>query len=117
MRMKSHPLVPEITQFVKWAKKELDIQTPVVVRLRSHRMKQGVHSTFGGFDPQTKKITVSVDGRHILDICRTIAHELVHQKQSEAQELTNQDGETGSDIENEANSVAGILMRIWGKSF
>ena len=117
MRMKSHPLVPEITQFVKWAKKELDIQGPVVVRLRSRRMKHGIQSTFGGYDPVNRKITVSVDGRHILDICRTLAHELVHQKQSEGRELTNQDGETGSDIENEANSVAGILMRNWGKSF
>ena len=115
--MKQEQLVPEITKFVKWAKTELDIQTPVVVRLRSKRMKHGVQSTFGGYDPSTGKITVSIDGRHLLDICRTIAHEMAHQKQAESHNFTDEDGATGSDVENQANAIAGILMRNWGKSF
>jgi hypothetical protein len=115
--MEQDALVPEVTNFVKWAKKQLGIQGSVVVRLRRNRMKHGTQSTFGGFDPTSGKITVSVEGRHLLDICRTIAHEMTHQKQSESHSFSSQDGETGSDIENQANAVAGILMRNWGKSF
>jgi hypothetical protein len=51
------------------------------------------------------------------DICRTIAHELVHRKQDEMGFIKDRNtaGETGSPIENQANAVAGILLRDYGK--
>ena len=66
----------------------------------------------GYFVPDTNTIVVVVKGRHQMDIMRTLAHELVHLKQSETREL---DGSTGSDDENEANAIAGVLLRVWGK--
>jgi hypothetical protein len=42
---------------------------------------------------------------------RTTAHELVHYKQYLENRIKPNSGETGSDIENEANAVAGIIMR------
>lgn len=34
--------------------------------------------TFGNYDADTNVLTVSISNRHILDVLRTLAHELVH---------------------------------------
>mgnify|MGYP003309364215 FL=1 len=39
---------------------------------------------------------------------------MVHQKQNELGILEADSGQTGSDIENEANACAGIIMRNYG---
>ena len=49
------------------------------------------------------------------DILRTLAHELVHRKQDEDERIDYNSGDTGSEIENEANAKAGILLRKFGK--
>lgn len=51
--------------------------------------------------------------RHPTDVLRTLSHELVHLAQSQIKPLSAADGVTGSDVENEANALAGILMRLW----
>jgi Zn-dependent peptidase ImmA (M78 family) len=49
------------------------------------------------------------------DLLRTLAHELVHRKQSEDGRIDYNSGKTGSEIENEANAMAGVLLRKFGK--
>jgi len=49
--------------------------------------------------------------RHPIDIMRTLAHELVHYKQDVEHRIGPDSGETGSPIENEANALAGQIMR------
>jgi hypothetical protein len=53
----------------------------------------------------------------LADILRTIAHEMVHQRQNEIGTIVNPavDGATGSPVENQANVIAGILLRDYGK--
>ena len=58
---------------------------------------------------------VYVKNRNMADILRTLAHELVHRKQDEDGRIDYESGETGSDIENEANAQAGVLLRDYGK--
>lgn len=79
----------------------------------------GEQPSFGGYAPSNKKIIVMSKNRHPMDIFRTVAHELVHHKQNEDGRLGHsaEEGSTGSDIENEANSMAGIVMRHFGKAF
>jgi Zn-dependent peptidase ImmA (M78 family) len=50
---------------------------------------------------------------------RSVGHELVHHKQNLEGRLNDsvKDGEDGSEIENEANAVAGKLIRIYGKLY
>ena len=67
--------------------------------------------TFGYFDTYDESITVSYDRRHQMDTMRTLAHELVHCKQREEKEEL--DGSDGSPDENEANTMAGVLLRRW----
>lgn len=106
-----------INEFVKYAVKELNINTlPNVVVLSRDQEKAQEKSSFGSFDPNTNEIWVYIGNRNMADILRTLAHELVHHKQREDNRLQPDSGETGSDIENEANATAGILLRDYGKN-
>lgn len=67
--------------------------------------------TFGQFNSDKGVITVSVGDRHPVDAMRTIAHELVHYAQNQLSPLPSIAGETGSRWENDANAVAGQIMR------
>ena len=73
--------------------------------------------TFGRFDNNKNKLTVALMNRHPNDILRTLAHELVHYKQSVEHELDNDSGRTGSPEENQAHQVAGIVMRHFNKQY
>lgn len=105
-------LTPEkadrIKEFVKFCFKKLHLNVKPRIRL-SNRVET---TALGYFVPETTTIVVVVKGRHQMDIMRTLAHELVHLKQSETRKL---DGSTGSADENEANAMAGVLLRVWGK--
>lgn len=74
-------------------------------------------STFGGYDPNTKSIQLALSNRHPNDFLRTLAHELVHYSQDLKGELDVKSGDTGSDEENEANSVAGVIMRKFNEKY
>jgi hypothetical protein len=103
-------------EFIKYAIKNLQIQKPPSgLTLSYDTNKARKQSTFGTFNPDNDKIWLYVGNRNMADILRTLAHELVHRKQAEDGRLNITSGETGSDIENEANAQAGILLRNFGK--
>lgn len=105
-----------INEFIKYAVKELDINTsPKVIVLSKDQEKAQERSSFGSFDPNTNEIWIYIGNRNMADILRTLAHELIHHKQREDNQLQPDSGETGSEIENEANAKAGILLRDYGK--
>lgn len=74
-------------------------------------------TTFGRYVDNEKVIYAVVANRNPVDILRTIAHEMVHYKQGQEHQLTNDSGETGSDIENEANAEGGVIMREFNEKF
>ena len=67
--------------------------------------------SFGRFTNDDKAIKIIMRNRHPIDIMRTLAHELVHYKQDVEHRIHPNSGETGSPIENEANALAGQIMR------
>ena len=67
--------------------------------------------SFGRFTNTDKSIKIIMRNRHPIDIMRTLAHELVHYKQDTENRIGPDSGETGSPIENEANAMAGQIMR------
>lgn len=75
-----------------------------------------INGSFGRYDPDTHTLEISTVGRHPMDIFRTMAHELTHARQNELGELDHDSGETGSDEENQANALAGEIMRDWGQA-
>jgi hypothetical protein len=105
-----------IGEFIKFAIKNLELQNSPGSLTLSYDNKQAQDKrTFGFFDPHNKKIWVYVKNRNMADILRTLAHELVHRKQEEDGRLDIKSGETGSPIEDEANAMAGVLLRNFGK--
>ena len=105
-----------LKDFLPFVMQELELTQLPKIKL-SHTIDSNGQPSFGGFVPDTNSIRLAVNGRHPVDICRTLAHELVHFKQNENNQLNPDSGETGSDEENEANSIAGIIMRKFSKQF
>jgi len=105
-----------IGEFIKYAIKNLEIQNPPRnLALSYDTAKAKEMRSFGYFDPNSNKIWVYCGNRNMGDILRTLAHELVHRKQDEDGRISYESGKTGSDIENEANAKAGVLLRDFGK--
>jgi hypothetical protein len=73
--------------------------------------------TFGKYVNGSHVLHVALMNRHPNDILRTVAHELVHYKQDIENELHDGSGETGSPHENQAHSVAGVVMRHFNKQY
>ena len=99
-----------LTDFISFCKEQLELSSTPSIKFVSDTEDV----TFGYFDNDNKNIVVQLKGRHQMDVMRTVAHELVHYKQDKVlgREL---DGSDGSVDENEANSLAGVLLRRWGQ--
>lgn len=119
MQMEDHQaklLITNMKRFLSLCCAELGLTSLPPINWMTQ--KGGVENrTFGQYVPDKKSIDISIRGRHPLDIMRTLAHELVHYKQSVEGRLKPQSGKTGSQEENEANSKAGIIMRKFAKAY
>lgn len=102
-----------VGEFIKYAASELGLKSLPTINLQTDNKRSVHHSSFGGYLNQSIDITMS--NRHVMDVCRTLAHELVHYRQDLNNELTNDSGRDGSPHENEANAQAAVIMRQWGK--
>lgn len=71
--------------------------------------------SFGHYVPNNNSLMVYIGNRNLADILRTLSHELVHHRQKELGMLKGDSGKAGSTIENQANSISGILMRKYGQ--
>ena len=104
-----------IEDFIDFCSAQLGLAKEINLRIRRDPAWSVRNRTFGRYDEQTNELNVGVSGRHIMDILRTVAHELVHQRQNETQDMPPDAGADGSEYENEANAQAGVLMRRYGK--
>lgn len=105
----------KLSKFVEFVVDSLGItEIPSIEYITTLEFTQEQHS-FGGYMPGDNSILVVVANRNLADIMRSLAHELVHARQNQDGGLSAEQGETGSDIENQANAVAGIIMRNYGK--
>lgn len=107
-------VVRQVADFVNFAKEFLGIEDDIKIKLAFERtpdLKTTAYYSLNGL------IVVYVKDRAIIDVCRSIAHELVHHKQMLEGRLLDamKDGEDGSPIENEANALAGVIIRKYGK--
>jgi Zn-dependent peptidase ImmA (M78 family) len=105
-----------VKKFIEFSRDNLNIKRNFVVRLVTDREGNGITTT-AYYDLDSYLICVYIKNRALVDIMRSIAHEMVHHLQNEEGRIKNYltDGDDGSDIENEANAKAGELIRIFGK--
>jgi len=104
-----------IKNFMEFCADELGIEKNISLRIRQDPQWSVRNKTFGRYNDGTNELEVGIGGRHIMDVLRTVAHELVHQKQNQHEQVPADAGEDGSKYENEANARAGVLMRKYGK--
>jgi hypothetical protein len=94
-----------VKKFLPFVQQQLELSDLPDIEL----LDQPLTGTFGRYSDGN--IRVMAHGRHPIDVLRTLAHELVHYKQDSEGRIHDDSGETGSDEENEANAVAGVIMR------
>jgi hypothetical protein len=108
---------PILLDFIRFAAEDLELNTLPKFNFVFDSKESMERKSFGGYMPGKEYITITVKNRHIMDVCRTLAHELVHYKQDLDNELEDDDaGTTGSPQENEANARAAVIMRNYGKA-
>jgi Zn-dependent peptidase ImmA (M78 family) len=110
-----HKVVEAMRTFLSMAAEELALRRlPNIVWVTEPRVTEKTQS-FGKYANEDKAIRVVIRNRHPLDVMRTLAHELVHYKQDTEGRIRPDSGATGSPIENEANAMAGRIMRRFGR--
>jgi len=105
-----------VKEFMKHVTKELKLDSLPKIKFSNDSQEAVEHGSWGGYRPEEKSIRIVIAKRHPADIFRTLAHELVHYKQDVTGRLQPGDGKTGSDVENEANSRAAIIMRNFAEA-
>jgi len=103
-----------IDRFMEYATDYLSIDRPKIKLINQEGYTEQ-HRSFGGYSPSDKRVMVVVHNRNMADILRTLAHELVHHMQNLDNRLNPDSGEDGSPEENEANSLAAVIMRKFGR--
>jgi len=104
-------------EFILFTLEYLGIKNPAGLQVVFSSDKEKF-DTFAFYSIGTHLAAVYCVGRHILDCFRSIAHELVHYKQDINNEIPNEqvsDKNDGEAIENEANAIAGVILRIFGR--
>lgn len=105
-----------VKDFILFCKKEMAIDSLPKISFTQDRNWAVTHRSFGAYSPEEKSLVVYIGNRNLADTLRTLAHELVHHRQNELGKINNPtDGQAGTPIENEANSIAGVIMRNYGK--
>lgn len=105
-----------IKDFIRFCVNELEIDNLPQIKFTTDRSWATSRRSFGQYDANSSELIVYMGNRNLADLLRTLAHELVHHRQNELGHITNSTaGKTGSPIENQANSLAGILLRNYGQ--
>jgi hypothetical protein len=107
--------IHKISDFINFAKDFLKIVDEVNIELAFDKTPD--IRTTGYYNNRERRLKVYIKGRATVDICRSIAHELVHHKQNITGQIKNakEAGADGSPIENDAHAKAGEMIRHWGR--
>jgi Zn-dependent peptidase ImmA (M78 family) len=102
----------ELRDFVKWTCDKLKIKK--MPRLEFQDSKEsGDQKKTAHFDMQDGMIWIYTGNRNLADIMRSVAHELTHYKQDEKGQVSPDQSYPGSPIEQQADAVAGYLMKLY----
>ena len=107
--------IDSLKDFVKFCQRHLKLTDLPKIDLTNDKSKT---TTYAHNDIANDEIVVYMGNRSLGDVMRSLAHELVHYEQKQNGKLKHDgsDGVTGSPIENEANAVAGVIMREYGQN-
>lgn len=106
----------ELAKFIAYCKEYLGYTMQAIIVISDdHNKAKEIKSMAAYFPNEVKPYIWILRGSRLrADYYRSLAHELVHHKQREDGKVL--DGEDGSQTENEANSLAGIILREYGRN-
>jgi hypothetical protein len=103
-----------LDKFVLFVKKQLELKTVPTIKVQNNR--DGLKTTANyDYTKENKIIKVCAKNRALVDVCRSIAHEMVHHKQFEQGRLNTPPPDIGGEIEDEANAKAGQFIKMYAK--
>ncbi len=104
----------KLNRFVKFVKDELGIKEMPTISVQNHR--EGLKTTANyDYTKENKVVKVCSKNRALVDVMRSIAHELVHHKQFEQGRLEVKPPDIGGEIEDEANAKAGQFIKMFAR--
>ena len=106
----------QIKEFIRWSIDKLHIQKPYPQFTLSEDTEEAQtnHHT-GSNQPEDNSIWVYVGKRNLVDVFRTIFHELVHTRQAQLGMIKPGDSYPGSPVEAMADMLAGKYIKIYGE--
>lgn len=108
----------KIKDFIEWSYKTVNLQKPYPKFTFSRDTEQaqaGHHTGRHTHDGKNSHIWVYIGNRNLIDIFRTIFHEIVHERQMQLDMIGPGDSYPGSPIEAMADMMAGKYIKIYGK--
>ena len=105
----------KLNKFVKFVKEQLEIESVPTISIQNNR--DGLKTTANyDYTKEVKLIKVSALNRALVDVMRSIAHEMVHHKQFEQGRLNGpKPPDIGGEIEDEANAKAGQYIKMFSR--
>ena len=109
-------LQPEVERFTQWAAKRLNLKNvpKITLSMDTEEAQKGHHT--GMHVNGSGEIWVYANNRNLVDILRTVFHELVHVRQEELGMIKPGSSYPGSPIEAMADMLAGKYIKIYGKA-
>lgn len=105
-----------LIKFLDYTYKVLALKGTETAKIRFVPQRDKDHSleTYALYNEKTSFVVIDTEGRAFGDICRSLGHELTHKKQFTKPNAKNR---PEKDLEAEANSVAGKIIRAFGKKY
>lgn len=106
---------PLVQRFIEWCSRELGLKSKPKFEWSydTGEAQSGTHT--GRHVEGSNKVWVYVKDRNLVDILRTVAHELRHVQQSEQGKIKPGSSYPFSPIEQDADRWAGGIIKIFGK--
>jgi Zn-dependent peptidase ImmA (M78 family) len=102
-------------EFLNFCCEELNLTGSFTCKIVFDRKSNGIKTTAYYMDSD-KLVMVYGKNRMLGDILRSVAHELVHKKQHEENRIEYPVQDVGGEIEDEANAVAGVIVKKFIKT-
>ena len=104
-----------VAQFCKFCASNLSIRDPYQVYVIDNRDAHDIQTT-AAYHIGKNKVKVYGKNRALVDIMRSIAHEMTHMMQDEQGMITGPVQDAGGFHEDQANAKAGELIKLYAKS-
>ena len=105
-----------VEHFVQYVSQDLDLDSPPNIKYSNTKKGSDDHHT-GWFSPDSDSIWVYTGNRNLIDILRTVAHELRHRKQHQDGKNDEKGTYPGHPREQDADAYAGYIVKVYGEQY